>query len=481
MLKLTSLTFALALAACATAASEPPLVGALTTEPYVFESGAGERVEAEHGWFQVRENRNDPSSRLITLHYVRFPATTPNPGAPIVYLAGGPGGAATGAARGERFALFMALRQAADVIAFDQRGTGLSDRAPACTSRQTLSLDQPFTREITAPLMIRAVTECAAFWRQQGVDLAGYNTAESARDLDDLRRHLGADRISLWGISYGTHLALAALKEMPDHIDRIALSSVEGLDQTVKSPAETEAYFTSLQAAIDADPALQARYPDVRDLIERVLTRIRANPPSVPLGEGASLTIGDLEVQLLVGAGIIDPPQIIRLLPLFEAADQGEYTPLAGVLFQYVRERSDAIKFEAMPLAMDLASGISDERFARIEREALTSPLGDALNYPMPHLRDALPDLDLGEAFRAAPRSDRPTLILTGTLDGRTYPAEQRAAVAGLTNRIDIAVQGGGHNLYALDPRIDAAVVAFFRGEPLQSQTIALERPFGTE
>ncbi|MEX2015459.1 MAG: hypothetical protein WD873_02405 [Candidatus Hydrogenedentales bacterium] len=118
----------------------PALAFAASVEPYVFES-QGERVEAELGRFSVPENRSNPDSRQITLTYVTFPATTPDPGPPIVYLAGGPGGAGTGAARTVRFHLFMKLREVADVIAFDQRGTGMSEFNMSCDSNLNLPLD----------------------------------------------------------------------------------------------------------------------------------------------------------------------------------------------------------------------------------------------------------------------------------------------------------------------------------------------------
>ncbi|NWO96157.1 alpha/beta hydrolase, partial [Escherichia coli] len=76
------------------------------------------------------EDRRDPLSRKIKLGYVRFRSTAARPGPPIIYLAGGPGGEGSGAATGPRFPIFMALRAVADVIAFDQRGTGLSSTIP---------------------------------------------------------------------------------------------------------------------------------------------------------------------------------------------------------------------------------------------------------------------------------------------------------------------------------------------------------------
>ncbi len=99
----------------------------------VFEAASGERVEAFSGSLVVPENRANAGSRDIMLKYVRFPATGDNVGAPIVYLAGGPGGSGIEAAKYNRFPLFMAMREFGDVIAFDQRGTGGSNDLPNCT------------------------------------------------------------------------------------------------------------------------------------------------------------------------------------------------------------------------------------------------------------------------------------------------------------------------------------------------------------
>jgi hypothetical protein len=77
--------------------------GDLKIKPYVFENGKGEKVDAELGTLLVPENRSDSQSNLIELAFVRFKSTARNPGPPIVYLAGGPGGSGSGAATGSRF------------------------------------------------------------------------------------------------------------------------------------------------------------------------------------------------------------------------------------------------------------------------------------------------------------------------------------------------------------------------------------------
>ena len=203
-----------------------------------FEARSGEVVDAFEGTFVVPENRASPDSRDLTLHYVRFPATSENPGAPIVYLAGGPGGSGIWFAKQWRFPLFMAFREFGDVIALDRRGTGASNELPGCTSSRMID-DKILIKNIAfVETYQAALQECLRYWADQGIDVRGYNTMESVADLEALRVHLGVEKLTLWGISYGSHLALAALKEMDDRIERIIIASAEGLDQKKKGRSE---------------------------------------------------------------------------------------------------------------------------------------------------------------------------------------------------------------------------------------------------
>ena len=128
-----------------------------------------------------------------------------------------------------------------------------------------------------------------------------------------------------------------------------------------------------------------------------------------------------------------------------------------------------------MPTVMDRASGITDERLARVQEEAADALLGDYLNFPMPHILPELGDLDLGDDFRRDPESAIPTLVLTGSLDGRTYPASQREATAGLSSAHTVTVEGAGHNLFVASPRVLQAMESFMRGETLTVERIQSE------
>lgn len=96
---------------------------------------------------------------------------------------------------------------------------------------------------------------------------------------------------------------------------------------------------------------------------------------------------------------------------------------------------NDNISFRLMPFAMDIASGIIDQRLDLVNKQAADSLLGLTLNFPMPQLNKVVPGLDLGDEFRKDPVSDVATLLLSGTLDGRTYIDSQFDAVKGLSKQ----------------------------------------------
>jgi pimeloyl-ACP methyl ester carboxylesterase len=66
-----------------------------------------------------------------------------------------------------------------------------------------------FGKVCQGPVVLRALKErakaAADHFRSRGVDILAYNTVESAHDVDDLRKALGAEKLNLVGFSYGTH------------------------------------------------------------------------------------------------------------------------------------------------------------------------------------------------------------------------------------------------------------------------------------
>jgi pimeloyl-ACP methyl ester carboxylesterase len=452
----------------------PPTTSPSQAGPFRFKGWQGQETDAERGFFEVPEDRRDPGSRKIRLSYVRFASTAARPGPPIIYLAGGPGGMATRAAAGPRFPIFMALREVADVIAFDQRGTGLSNAIP---ERPASTRPPPVFTQAGLTSHFREEFQSAwADWTKAGVAMTGYNTEQNADDIDDLRRCLGAEKIDLWGISYGTHLALSVLKRHGDRVGRVALASLEGQDQTVKRPAAIDDLLRQVDGLLATDPAARAAVPDLPALMRRVHARLEAQPAVTKVtlkGAPGEIRMGGFGVQMLAG-GLIANPNTLAMLPgLYLALDAGR----TEVLAPFLGDVADLLAVTGMPEATDLASGISPRRLALVRREAKAAVLGEALNFPMPQLLGSVRGVDLGEGFRAPLRIDHPALLVAGTLDGRTPMSEQDEVAAQFQSKSRVIVENAGHNVFEAHPDVQALLVRFFRGEAVADTRLGLPPP----
>ena len=92
-------------------------------------------------------------------------------------------------------------------------------------------------------------------------------------------------------------------------------------------------------------------------------------------------------------------------------------------------------------------------------------------------MSDAIRGLDLGDEFRQYPHSDVATLLLTGTLDGRTYIKSQQEATQGLTNLTQVIVKNAGHNLFMVSPKVTEAIQQFMNNETIEMTEIVFQLP----
>ena len=438
----------------------------------------------EKGEFTVPENRSNPNSRKITIKYVRFPSTAAKPGYPIVYLAGGPGGSGIGALQGPRKALAEAFREYGDVIAYDQRGTNESGPKMTCDQRYMADPSKPLDRSAISA-MVKALKPCVDKLRADGVDIAGYNTRENAADLEDLRKHLGAEKLVLWGISYGAHMAINALRENGAHIDRVILAGIEGPDDTFKLPSDQQSLMEEiarmwggLQPA-DSRPEGRATSGDMLRSARNVLRELERSPKKVTVthpvnGMTADLVLGPLDFQVEVADRLFAPDNFAGLPDFITRIERGDWMALALAAGETRFGGTPSV----MSVAMDCASGITAQRKALIASEAKRTLLGDAINIPFPEICAAVNVPDLGDTFRAPLRSDVPALLISGTLDGRTRPRQAEELRAGMPNAEHLVIEGAGHSdpLFLSSPKILEAMKGFLRGEPLRERVITLPR-----
>jgi pimeloyl-ACP methyl ester carboxylesterase len=135
---------------------------------------------------------------------------------PLVVLAGGPGQSATESFGGDSLGLLYSAYRDRDLIVFDQRGTGRSGLL-RCRGLERANLLEAG----------RAAGACARGLRDRR---ALYTSRDSVDDIEAIRERLGAERIALFGTSYGTKLALGYARVHPARVERLVLDSVVEID-----------------------------------------------------------------------------------------------------------------------------------------------------------------------------------------------------------------------------------------------------------
>lgn len=457
------------------------LASPLAAEPVRWETleveARGGKATFELGRLTVPANRATGSDATVDLAFVRLPSTAEHPGDPIVFLNGGPGQAATSMVRYPPAVESLApLRAIGDVILLDQRGAGMSWPQLECPEAPA---SPAFFVEpgAVAAEMAAAMRTCAAALREKGIDPGSFNTRESADDLEDLRRALGARRLDLLGFSYGTHLAFAAIRRHGEHLGRVVLIGSEGPDHTWKLPSTFDTQIAKIGLLAAADPNLGDDVPDFGALLRRVLKTLESDPIEVTVADRRAksevrLPVGKEGLQWLLVRDIGDTNDLPFFPALAHQIDRGDTTLLAW----FVEKRWNQLRggIPMLYFAMDCASGVSEERRARIEAEAREAILGNVMNDAYAAVCPAAGVPDLGEEFRAPLVSPVPVLFVSGTLDNNTPPFQAEQVRWGMPNARHLIVANAGHEDMLPNPEVQKAIAAFLRGENLGDRTITL-------
>ena len=178
---------------------------------------------------QVPLDHARPSGRQITLALSRVPHTAPTSQGPLLVNPGGPGGSGLKLAGFVASALPRSVAAQYDVIGFDPRGVGKSTPALDCSAGRFAPVRPdtvPATPALERTNLERARSFAAACGRKYADVLPYIDTIDAVRDMDAVRRALGAPRISYFGYSYGTYLGAVYAKLYPERVRRLVLDSI---------------------------------------------------------------------------------------------------------------------------------------------------------------------------------------------------------------------------------------------------------------
>jgi pimeloyl-ACP methyl ester carboxylesterase len=246
--------------------------------------------EISCGLLSVPENREKPTSRMIQLHYVKLAARKPllwdektrgpwkKRDDAIIYLTGGPGVTVTGYTNRLKD---HGARDTRDLYILEQRGIGFSE--DFCPLYPTLD---PKTanandRDSAQAAQIKIAEDCFKSAAARGVDLSSYNTIENARDVEALRRALGFKQWNVWGISYGSYLGQAYLKEDPEGVRAAVIDAIVPLEQRVqfmRIATHFQRDLDLLDKACAANPVCAKSFKSSSDRIKGAITKVAKEP-----------------------------------------------------------------------------------------------------------------------------------------------------------------------------------------------------------
>jgi pimeloyl-ACP methyl ester carboxylesterase len=297
----------------------------------------------------------DPDGETLEIAVTRHPAAGERIGS-LLLNPGGPG--ASGVDFVQSFvdtALPAGLDQRFDVVSWDPRGTGGSNRIDCTTDEEWLEPETDPTIEDDADIeairaeAAEAVTACEA---EAGDLLDVVGTRATVRDLDALRGVLGDDALTYVGYSYGTTIGMEYLRLYPDRVRAMVLDgvTVPGVEPVADTHVQAQGFERTLDAYL-ADCPSRSDCPlgaDPKATLLGLVDRLEAEriPASYQLGDDAEPRQGDLgvgELYIAVAASLYDDAAWPTLdQGLAEAlADEPQGRTLLAIRDQYLGRGAD--------------------------------------------------------------------------------------------------------------------------------------------
>ena len=405
----------------------------------------------------VPEDRGNPQNgRTVRIAVADFKSDNPQPEPDAtIYLEGGPGGRTLEDSNDYVNGIFAPFLTKRDLILFDQRGTGYSTPSLACPE----STEQAWT-DVSKDLSIheqedrstQSLEACHDRLVKQGIDLSAYNSAENAADVSDLRIALGYKSWNLYGISYGTRLALTVIRDHTEGIRSVILDSniPPQLDANLVLPQSADRVFKTFFDGCAKSATCNTAYPKLETIFYDTVDQLDAHPVEYHVTRDSNNTRytmlfkGDDLISELFSA-FYDSTIIGDLPAAIYAARDGDYRTFVDLKLQDLDEL-DLIN-EGLYYSVDCAEDVSFE-----SPEALQNA---DKNYPRQEGVFGISDLVAkckARNVNAAPEiekqpvtSELPVLVTEGEYDPITPPFFGVETAKTLKNSFYFEFPGMGH------------------------------------
>lgn len=410
-------------------------------------SGGNGGLHAECAIWLRPLNYDDPDGEQIELFITRLTSTATEPAADAMTLInGGPGGSSIDMLVDFGPAL-QAITRERDLLVLDQRGTGRS--SPMVCEGLSETIETP------VPGQIEEVTrECMA---KLPHDPRYFSTSVAVRDLEELRHALNYEQLSLYGVSYGTRVALHYLRRYPQAVRALVIDGVVPpstvLGSNVAFNSDDTLHKLFAQCAENAHcgsqfPNLEAEFSELSKRLQDAAVPLTIAHPVTGVPTDLELTYEHFAIMVRLA---LYGPELRSLLPVIihEATRKNNYIPIAANALRLIDQLTSTMNYgmhNAVVCTED--APFYDEH--DVDMQALDETyLGSEMYTTLKTMCSVWPAGVLDQDFKQPVTSDVPTLILSGELDPITPPRYGDQVLPGLSNATHIIGKAQGHGIIA--------------------------------
>lgn len=426
------------------------LVGTSLSTRALSEECLDERTQnpiygADCQFITLKEDPDNSNSRTLDVYLTRIPAIQDDQKPPVFFIAGGPGQASS-----ELVAMFRHqfshLLVDHDFVFVDQRGTGKSNPLD-CDIDLLEHADK--TLKTLEGLALEKQRECL---KTYDGDLTRYTTPYAVQDLEAVRKHLGYDKIFLWGGSYGTRVIIEYLRSFPSSIAGAILDGIAPV--SLQLPAFLERDGSSALGRLfnvcQSDAACEAAFPSLSAHWLTLLDALERKPRIVTLTHPRTqkphrIYIDDQIISAWTRI-ILYSREITPILPLaLYRATQEDYSQLFSIYALGLDSLSEGVS-EGMQAAVLCAE---DRQYGQLNTQNEPDSYTRLLHLPpsksFDRICEMFPKSILAANYFTPINSEVPTLLLSGKLDPVTPSLWADELSPQLPNSRHIIVEGGHH------------------------------------
>jgi pimeloyl-ACP methyl ester carboxylesterase len=201
---------------------------------------------------------------------------------PLLYLHGGPGIATLGNLRSYlRSSTWKLIRQNHDLIFFDYRGTGFSE-PDLCNDLPDSLLTFAKLNSSAEAINEKEISlykDCRESLLTKGINLKTFSSFQLAADAEAIRKVLKIDKWNIYGVSYGTTVALNIIRHFSSHVKSVILDSPFPPNAPWNDFVRPfDAAFKVLEKKIQKDPTTEVQFANLRDDFAFAVKRLNQKP-----------------------------------------------------------------------------------------------------------------------------------------------------------------------------------------------------------